>query len=252
MRLFTLTALLMFSALPAFAQDIDVDTGDTKKPAVAQPHVPSATPATDISKEPNLKPKDGSGGTPSSYLIKDAPLPGDHTMGAKTAPILIIEYASMSCPHCAHFSNTILPELQKRYIDTGSVRYILRQFPLNEPALKGAMLLDCVGEQDNDRYFIFAKVLFDAQNKWAFDGNFMSGLETIAGVGGVSKEQFQSCMSSTDRETKVLKAKKLATDELKIPHTPYFYIGGEAYEGDKSVEEMSKFIDAKLAEKQKK
>src|SRR3954468_7537936 len=98
-------------------------------------------------------------------------------MGKPSAPIVMVEYASLSCPHCAHFSNTVLPELEKHYIETGKLRYVLRQFPLNEPALKGAVLLDCVGEQSKDKYFIFSKVLFDAQDKWAFDGNYMSGLE---------------------------------------------------------------------------
>lgn len=203
-------------------------------------------------KEPNLRGIEGSGGKSSSTLITSAPLPGDYVMGKPSAPLVMVEYASLSCPHCAHFSNSVLPELEKRYIKTGKMRYILRQFPLNEPALKGAMLLYCVGDQDSSKYYVFAKVLFDAQNKWAFDGNYMSGLETIAAVGGVTHEQFLNCLSNTDREMEVLRDKKIANDELKIPHTPYIYIGGEAYEGDRSVENVSKFIDAKLAELQNK
>ena len=141
-----------------------------------------------------------------------------------------------------------MPEIQKQYIDTGKVRYILRQFPLNEPALKGAMLLDCVGKQDKSKYFVFSKVLFDAQSKWAFNGDWLSGLETIATVGGLSKDQFEHCINSTDREMKVLKAKKRANDEIHVPHTPYIFIAGEVYEGDRSIEAVSKFIDTKLAE----
>jgi protein-disulfide isomerase len=164
----------------------------------------------------------------------------------------MIEYASLSCPHCAHFSNTVLPELKTKYIDTGAVRYILRQFPLNEPALKGAELLDCVGQQDKDKYYVFAKVLFDAQSKWAFDNNYMQGLETIATVGGLSKEQFQACTTNTDRQMKILEAKKKANEELKVPHTPYIFVGNEVYAGERSVEAMSRFIDAKLAERKAK
>lgn len=198
--------------------------------------------------EPNLRlPKD-SGGVSRSALIKDAPLPSDYVMGKPDAPIVLVEYASLSCPHCAHFSTTVLPQLEKEYIETGKVRYVLRMFPLNEPALKGAMLLDCVGEQNQDKYFVFAKVLFDAQNKWAFDSNFMAGLETIATVGGLSREQFQNCVTPTDREMKILKQKKLAEEQVKVPHTPYIFIAGEAYEGDRGFEAISKFIDKKLAE----
>lgn len=203
------------------------------------------------SQEPNMKVTQGSGGKSVSSLVTDAPFKGDYVMGVDDAPIVIVEYASLSCPHCAHFSNNVLPELEKKYIDTGKVRYVLRQFPLNEPALKGAMLLECVGEQNTEKYFIFAKVLFDAQSKWAFDGNYMSGLETIAAVGGLSKDQFQNCVNNTDREMAVLKIKKQAVEELQVPHTPYFYIAGEVYEGDRSIEAMSAFIDQKLAQVKK-
>jgi len=208
------------------------------------------TPAPGFS-EPNLKIPQNSGGKSGSYLIKDAPLPSDYVMGKISAPIIMIEYASLSCPHCAHFSNTVLPDLIKKYVDAGQMRYILRQFPLNEPALKGAMLLDCVGEQNKEKYFTFAKVLFDAQGKWAFDANYMSGLQTIAEVGGLSKEQFEHCVNNTDREVKVLKAKKLATDELQIPHTPFIFIDGDVYDGERTVEAMSDFIDKKLDQHQR-
>jgi len=202
--------------------------------------------------EPNLKlPKD-SGGLVNSKLISDAPLPSDFSMGKKTAQLNLIEYASLSCTHCAHFSAKVLPDLQKKYIETGKVRYIMRPFPLNEPALKGAMLLDCLGEQDGSKYYTFARVLFDAQNKWAFDSNFLTNLETIAAVGGVSKEQFAGCTNSTDRESKLLKAQKLAKEEIKIPHTPYIIIGNEIYAGERSPEAIGAFIDKKLAELPKK
>jgi protein-disulfide isomerase len=184
----------------------------------------------------------------SNRLISEAPLPSDFVLGNKDAKVVVIEYASLSCPHCAHFSATIMPEIQKKYIDTGKIRYVLRQFPLNEPAFRAAILVNCIGEQQGaDKYYLFNRVLFDSQSKWAFDGNWLSGLETIAAVGGVSKEQFQSCMNNKERETQALKDKKETMDELKVPHTPYFFIGGEAYNNDITLADMSKFIDAKLA-----
>jgi len=185
----------------------------------------------------------------NNVLIADAPLPNDYVLGKKTAKIVVVEYASLSCPHCAHFSNVVLPDLIKTYVDTGKIRYVLRQFPHNEPAFKGAMLVNCVGEKDHEKYFTFAKVLFDAQNKWAFDGNFMAGLETIAGVGGVSKEAFKKCMDDTTLETKLLKDKKQAIDELHIEGVPYFFIDGEVYSGDRTLEAVSKEIDTRLAKK---
>lgn len=201
--------------------------------------------------DPNLKVTEGSGGKSTSPLINDAPVRGDYVMGKSDAPIVMVEYASLTCPHCAHFSNAVLPELEKKYIETGKLRYILRQFPLNEPALKAAMLVECVGEQNQSKYFIFSRVLFDAQAKWAFDGNYMSGLETIATVGGLSRAEFQSCINNTDREMRVLKVKKAATDDLRIPHTPYIFIDGEVYAGERNVAEISQFVDAKLAARKK-
>jgi len=224
---------LALYAFPAIAEDAPA-AGPAARAA-------DVTPVPGNSSEPDLK-NPGK----NSYVIKDAPLPNDFVMGKKTAPIVIIEYASLSCPHCAHFSNAVLPDLQKQYIETGKVKYVLRQFPLNEPALKGAMLVECVGEKDQSKYFLFSKVLFDAQNKWAFDGNYLSGLETIANVGGMNKEQFQQCVTSTDRETQVLKEKKLADTELKIPHTPYIFIDGEVYNGPHTIEDVGKFIDERL------
>ena len=235
MRHFWIIAMLFAATLvqPAYAQ------GFREVPA-------------DTSDEPNLKVTKGSGGTSTSRLIYEAPARYDYVLGDRNAPVMIIEYASFSCPHCAHFSNTVLPQLEKHYVETGKAAYILRPFPLNEPALKAAMLADCVGEQSVNRYYIFSRVLFDAQKKWAFDGNFMSGLQTIANVGGLSTKEFMGCVNNTDREMHILKLKKAANEELKIPHTPYFFIDGEVYGGERTFEAMSKFIDAKLAQKKKK
>ncbi len=262
MRITVLASMLLLGASSfAFAQQADVRMSmPASAPAAAPAAAPVAVPvnpqpapvAADASKkssEPDLKVNEGSGGKVTSSLITDAPLMGDYVLGKDTAPLVMVEYASLSCPHCAHFSNTVLPQLEEKYIKTGKLRYVLRPFPLNEAALKGAVLLDCVGSQDEKRYYTFARVLFDAQSKWAFDANFLTGLETIAAVGGISQEQFQSCMSNTDRETNILKAKKDAMDDLKIPHTPYFYVGDEIYSGDRSFEKISAFIDAKLAQK---
>jgi len=257
MRKFVVVAALSLVLGVTAAQAIDIVNPLPKEAgagASAQPQLPAAvaTPgqsATVGTPEPNLKKPTGNGGKISSYVIKDAPLPTDFVLGKPEAKLVVIEYASLFCPHCAHFSNTVLPELEKRYIETGKIRYILRQFPLNEPAMKGAELLDCVGEQDKAKYYVFAKVLFESQNKWAFDTNFLSNLETIAMVGGLTKDQFQKCTATgSNREIKVLKDKKVATDEVKVPHTPYIIVGDTIYDGEPTLEAVSAFIDGKLAE----
>lgn len=238
-------ASLLFSAI-AFSADnaaAPATPAPAATPAAAPATTSPATPAT-ADKKPETPQ-----GISTNPVIADAPIPSDHVLGNKDAKVIMIEYASLSCPHCAHFFNALMPDIQKKYIDTGKIRYILRQYPLNEPALRAAMLVECMGEQGNEKYYLFNKVLFDAQSKWAFDGNWQSALETIAGVGGVSKDQFNACITDSKRETAVLKEKLQAMNELKVPHTPYFYIGGEAYNGEISLEALSKFIDDKIAKK---
>lgn len=235
----TIATTLLFSTA-TFAQE-------AKKPAA--PVQEGTATAKKAFKEPNLRLPEDSGGIITDPIIVGAPIDTDFVMGKANAPITIVEYASMTCPHCAHFHATVLPPVKKNYIDTGKVKYILRQFPLNEPALKAAMLLQCVGEQSPEKYYVFTKVLFDAQNKWAFDSNYMAGLQTIANVGGVSTPQFTACTSSTEREMATLKRKKTSADKLKIPHTPYVIIGNEVYKGERTPELITQFIDKKLAER---
>lgn len=232
-------------SLAATAFAADTSTNTNAKTAEKTTFVP-ALPAT--AQPSNMKVIQGSGGMSTSYIIKNAPQADDYVLGDAKASLIMVEYASMTCPHCAHFANTILPELEKKYVQTGKMRYILRQFPLNEAALKAAMLLECVGDQNSAKYYVFARVLFDAQNKWAFDANYMEGLETIAMVGGLSRNQFSGCVNNTDREMRILKQKKLAVEELQLPATPYIFIGGEVYAGDRTVAAISAFIDAKLAQ----
>lgn len=239
-----LLSVLIFAAMPAFA----ADTKPVENPAAIAPQN-EPLKAKDKDEEQDGKPlkvTKNTGGAVDAQLIKNAPLSTDFVMGDRKAPLVMVEYASLSCPHCGHFANTVLPKLEEKYINTGKLAYILRMFPLNEPAMRGAMLLDCVGEASSEKYYTFARVLFDAQSKWAFDENFMTGLETIANVGGLSKKQFQGCTNNMDREMKVLKAKKDANDQLHIPQTPYIYIGGEVFEGAPTFEAISPFIDAKL------
>lgn len=184
-----------------------------------------------------------------SPLLSSAPSGSDFVEGNPDAPIVMIEYASMTCPHCAKFHTTIMPELTKRYIKTGKMAYIFRPYPLNEPALKASMLMDCVGEkQGTERYYTFTKVLFEAQNKWAFDSNWMSSLATFAKVGGVSGGMFDECTTDSAREIKLLNMKRAATKELGVDRTPTVFINGHRYDDEPTVEKITAYIDSLLAE----
>src|SRR5450830_1300041 len=104
----------------------------------------------------------------AAELMKPDALP-EMVMGDDKAPVTVIEYASMTCPHCAHFQETTFPELKKRYIDTGKVRYIFREFPLDSLAAAVFMLARCAGETDKTRYFAMIDTMFRQQRNWAIE-----------------------------------------------------------------------------------
>lgn len=172
------------------------------------------------------------------------PLPDDVTLGKADAPVTIIEYASLSCPHCAHFHNTVLPSIKEKYIDSGKAKLIFRSFPLDLPALKGTVLAYCAG---NDRFYNFLKVLFDTQESWAFSKNYLEMLANIGKLGGVKSEQFDHCMGDKALEDKILQMKLKGAQDMDIKATPTFFINGEKFEGTPSEEAFIKALDAALA-----
>lgn len=172
----------------------------------------------------------------------------DRVLGDPKAPLTIIEYSSLSCPHCAHFHNDVLPEVQKKYIDTGKAKLIFRNFPLNAPALKGALVLQCVPE---DKYYTFARVFFKLQEKWAFTENYLADLKTIAQVGGMKPEDFDACVNDKKREEKVLAERMRIDKELKIEATPTFYVNGEKQQGISDAASFEKIIEKHLKDAEK-
>ncbi len=214
------------------------------KPAAESPEKPTEKLSEPADAKGNVKLEPAL----DSKLLSDAPLATDFVMGDKNAPVTLIEYASLSCPHCAHFHSDVLPGLDKAYISKGKLRYILRQFPLNEPAFAGAMLVTCVGEEGGaDRYYTFSRVLFDGQKKWAFDADFKASLKTFAEVGGVSGEAFEACLTDSKREKMLLEARKEAGESLKIDSTPYLFLNGHPHKGGKTLQEMKQEIDYLLS-----
>lgn len=182
-------------------------------------------------------------------VLNNAPLPTDFVMGDVNAPVTLVEYASLSCPHCAEFHEKVLPKLKKNYIETGKLKYILRQFPLNEPAMMGAMLVQCAGEEGGaDRYYQFNNVLFGAQNKWAFDANFKDYLRTFAEVGGMSGEEFETCLADKKREKFLLETRQVAGEHLAIDGTPYIILNGHPHKGNRAFNAIKPEIEYLLAQ----
>ena len=159
--------------------------------------------------------------------------PDDRILGNKDAPITIVEYASLTCPHCMHFSTEVLPKLQAKWIDTGKVRLILRDFPLDGPALRAAMVARCAPP---DRFYPFVETLFETQDKWAPARDPQAELQRLALLGGMSNKQFSDCLADKALEAKIVNSRLVATQQLGVDATPTFFINGGKFEGAPTLE----------------
>jgi protein-disulfide isomerase len=168
----------------------------------------------------------------------------DRILGNPDAPITIVEYASLTCPHCAHFANEILPELKKKWIDTGKLKLILRDFPLDEPALRAAMIARCAPP---DRFYAFVDTFFAAQEKWVQARDYRDALARLAKLGGMSREEFDNCLKNTALENKIVETRLVASKELDVNSTPTFFINGTKFTGAPTVEEFDKVLSGLAA-----
>ena len=168
-------------------------------------------------------------------LMQPNPL-GEMAIGTDSAPITVIEYASMTCPHCAHFSETTFPELKKRYIDTGKVRFIFREFPLDRLAFAGFLLARCV---PSDKYFPMIETLFAQQRDWVVQSP-LQPMRAIAKQAGVSQEAFDACLEDHKLIEGIEKVRSQAADKFGVNSTPTFFVNGKRLGGALSIEEMEK------------
>ena len=171
----------------------------------------------------------------------------DFVIGDENAPVTIIEYASLSCSHCASFHNDTLEPLKKEYIDTGKVRFVFRDFPFNYPALLGSMVLRCI---PNDVRYEYMNALFQLQKSWVNKENAKTTQELykIMQSGGMTKSEFDECISNTDLENEILQGLIAAQNEFKIKSTPSFIINGKLIEGNKSIKDFRQIIDKIISE----
>ena len=163
----------------------------------------------------------------------------DRILGNPDAPITIIEYASLTCPHCAHFANEVLPELKKKWIDTGKVKLVLRDYPLDEPALRAAMVARCAPP---DRFYAYVDTFFGAQEKWVTARDYRDALARLVKLGGMSREEFDNCLKNTALENKIVEGRLIASKELDVNSTPTFFINGTKFTGAPTVEEFDKVL----------
>jgi protein-disulfide isomerase len=163
----------------------------------------------------------------------------DRILGKPNAPITIIEYASMTCPHCAHFENDVLPQLKKEWIDTGKAKLILRDFPLDKLALRAAMIARCAPP---GQFYAFVDTFFATQEQWVMASDYKAALLRLAKLGGMSPQQFDKCLADKALEDKIIESRLVADKVLGVDATPTFFVNGKKFPGAPTVEEFDKLL----------
>ena len=177
-------------------------------------------------------------------VAKPVSLP-DMALGSAKAPVTIMEFASLTCPHCADFNERVFPKIKSEFIDTGKVRYIFREFPLDIKAAAGAMLARCIAKDDAQKYFAVNDVLFSQQYEWAMK-NTSENLTRIGKQAGLTQQQVETCLKDQALLDKIAADQKYASEVLKIDSTPTFFINGDKIKGEASFEEFAKRINPLL------
>jgi protein-disulfide isomerase len=180
----------------------------------------------------------------TSDVAKPVSLP-DMALGPANAPVTITEYASMTCPHCAAFNETVFPKIKSAYIDTGKVRYVFREFPLDIKAAAGSMLSRCIAKDDSGKYFAVTDMLFKQQSDWVMK-NTTETLSRIGKQAGLSQQAVEDCLKNQALLDKIAADQKYASEVLKVDSTPTFFVNGEKIKGETSFEEFEKKINPLL------
>jgi len=216
-----LLAVLVFLAAPAWADPT--------------PAAPAATPA------PATMPVGSTAAAPAMVLP-------DRVLGKADAPVTVEEFVSLTCSHCAEFYNETLPVLEKNYVDTGKVKFILRDFPLDGTGLKAAAIARCMPP---DSFYPFVKILYKNQMAWAVDANAEKTITQYARLGGLTEDKAKACLADTRLQDAIITERTAGGEKYDIEATPTFVInnGAEIIKGAMPAEKFAATFDRLLAEK---
>ena len=176
----------------------------------------------------------------SATVVAQPILLPDMALGPADAPVTVVEYASLTCPHCAYFNKEVFPKIKSAYVDTGKIRYVFREFPRDIKDAAGAMLARSIARDDCGKYFAIIDLLFRQQ-----DQLLEQTTETLTRVGkqaGLSQQAIENCLRDQTMLDKLTASRKFAIEVLRIPGTPTFFINGAMLEGVPSFEELEKQI----------
>ena len=154
--------------------------------------------------------------------------PDEHILGDPDAPITIIEYSSLTCPHCASFHRNTLPQLKEEWIDTGRARVVYRHYPLDQAALRAAMVTNCL---EGRRFFALIEMLFEQQRQWSRADEPMRQLARMASMAGMDGDTFDRCVNDRAEAERIVEKQTQARDEIGVQSTPSFYIEGQLVSG---------------------
>lgn len=190
---------------------------------------------------------------PNSELDVSEPAPavpdvkeGDKVLGKADAPVTIVEYFSLGCPHCRNFHETILPKLKTDYIDTGKARMVFRDFPLDGVSLAAATLTRCVNDL---AYFAMVDTLFQQQDSWHVQDG-IGQVANIAKSAGMDQAAFDACIADPARKDPVIASRQEGETKFKIDSTPTFFINDRVLKGVSEYEAFKATIDGALARAQ--
>jgi protein-disulfide isomerase len=173
----------------------------------------------------------------------------EFVLGDPKATVTVIEYASLTCSHCAHFHQTVYGELKKNYIDTGKIRFVFRDFPLDTWAMAGALLARCA---PGDRGSKLIDLIFKNQDTWIRSEKPIEPLRGYAQLAGMTNDEVDACLKNNDLLKTIREVQTTASNLYKVQSTPTFFVEDEKVEGDRGYEYMAKLIDQKIKDKAKK
>jgi protein-disulfide isomerase len=191
-------------------------------------------------KKPADAPKTAPGPTMEA-LMADPPLPD--IVEGKEASVTIVEYASMTCSHCAAFHAATYPVLMSKYVETGKVRFILREFPLDSLATAAFMLARCAGPEKRDA---MVGLLFQQQKNWVTSNKPIEALSSLVRQTGMSEESFKACLTNDNLRHKIDEMRERAELKFGVEATPTFFINGVKHSGEISPDELDKLLEPLL------
>ncbi|HEX3064594.1 MAG TPA: DsbA family protein [Candidatus Polarisedimenticolia bacterium] len=219
-------------------------TAPAAQPAATQPAATTGSTAASTTAPATTTPAAApAAGQQTADASQPALYADDMYLGKADAKITVIEYASLSCPHCARFNADVLPQIKTNYIDKGLVRWVYRDYPLNNPAYLAAVLTHCASPM---RYFTLVDTLFKSQDYWATQQQAIVPLRQIATNEGVDQKTYDACLADTALKDKIISRLQEASTKYKIEATPSFIVEGQVHAGEISYDDFKKLLDAAL------